>query len=257
MQGHAIQVRGFTMIEISIVLVIIGLLIGGVLLGRDLMDAARIRSNISQYDKFTAAASTFRLRYGYIPGDMPYNLASQNGLFAFSGASAGTLGYGDGSGQLEGDCVGEALVFFRHLSEAQLIEGSFGISGNSAIVPTTGFVTADVTDVASSIPPAKIGNGNYWCAEGNYTWPGIGKKNYLQIKGYTSITAAGGSTRTHNITPVQAHAMDNKVDDGMPLSGLVQSDNGAGACLVGSAYNISGSAGSTMQCKMYWISNVF
>ena len=60
---------GFTLLELSIVLVIIGLLAGGILVGRDLIHAAELRSVVSDVDKFTAAANTFRLKYNCIPGD--------------------------------------------------------------------------------------------------------------------------------------------------------------------------------------------
>ena len=51
---------GFTLIELSIVLVIIGLIVGGVLLGRDLIHAAEVRSVISDVERFRTAALTFQ-----------------------------------------------------------------------------------------------------------------------------------------------------------------------------------------------------
>jgi prepilin-type N-terminal cleavage/methylation domain-containing protein len=51
---------GFTLIELSIVLVVIALVVGGVLIGRDLIEAAKIRSQINQLSKFTTLANTFR-----------------------------------------------------------------------------------------------------------------------------------------------------------------------------------------------------
>ena len=61
---------GFTLIELSIVLVIIGLLVGGVLEGQDLIKAAQIRSTISQFEQFDAAVNTFRTKYNNLPGDV-------------------------------------------------------------------------------------------------------------------------------------------------------------------------------------------
>ena len=55
---------GFTLIELSIVLVIIGLIIGGVLVGRDLIAAAQVRAQISQIEKYQTAVNTFRGKYG-------------------------------------------------------------------------------------------------------------------------------------------------------------------------------------------------
>ena len=61
--------RGFTLIEMSIVLVIIGLLVGGVLVGRDLIRAAQIRAAITELDKIKVAVNTFRTKYDCLPGD--------------------------------------------------------------------------------------------------------------------------------------------------------------------------------------------
>ena len=61
---------GFTLIELSIVLVIICLIIGGILVGRDLIEASKIRATVSQYEKFGSAVNAFRLKYNGIPGDL-------------------------------------------------------------------------------------------------------------------------------------------------------------------------------------------
>ena len=74
--------KGFTLIEMSIVLVIIGLIIGGVLLGRDLISAAAVRAQIAQIEKYNAAVNTFKGKYGYLPGDIPDPYASRFGFKA-------------------------------------------------------------------------------------------------------------------------------------------------------------------------------
>src|ERR1017187_10122680 len=85
---------GFTLVELSIVLVIIGLIIGGVLVGRDLISAAEVRAQISQIEKYQTAVNTFRDKYGYLPGDIPEPTASQYGF----AARATDQGEGDGNG---------------------------------------------------------------------------------------------------------------------------------------------------------------
>src|SRR5271170_5107299 len=89
---------GFTLVELSIVLVIVGLITGGVLVGQDLISAAATRAQISQIEKYQTAVNTFRGKYGYLPGDIPAPYATQFGFVA-KGAN---LGQGDGSGIIQG-----------------------------------------------------------------------------------------------------------------------------------------------------------
>lgn len=62
--------HGFTLVELSIALIIIGLVVGGIFVGRDLIKAATIRANLSQIERIKLATTTFKLRYQQLPGDM-------------------------------------------------------------------------------------------------------------------------------------------------------------------------------------------
>ena len=86
--------QGFTLIELSIVLVIIGLIVGGVLVGRDMIQAATIRAQVAQIEKYNAAVNTFRLKYNGLPGDMLPAVAATFGMFTLNnpnGSEAVTL----------------------------------------------------------------------------------------------------------------------------------------------------------------------
>src|SRR4051812_2089092 len=63
--------HAFTLIELSIVLVIIGLIIGGILVGEDLIESARQRKFISEVDQIKASVNVFKVKYNYWPGDFP------------------------------------------------------------------------------------------------------------------------------------------------------------------------------------------
>src|ERR1700722_15466804 len=99
------QTNGFTLIELSIVLVIIGLIVGGVLVGQDLIKAAEVRAQISQIEKYNTAVNTFYGKYQAIPGDMNIATASQFGFTVGSLCTGdGTSPYGsrNGNGLIEG-----------------------------------------------------------------------------------------------------------------------------------------------------------
>jgi len=68
--------RGFTLVEIAIVLVIIGLLLGGVLKGQEMITNAKVRNLADQGSGIKAAFFAFQDRYKALPGD--YRIASQN-----------------------------------------------------------------------------------------------------------------------------------------------------------------------------------
>ena len=83
--------EGFTLIELSLVLVIVGLIIGGVVVGRDLIHSAEIRATISQIEKYNTAVNTFRTKYNCLPGDCPAAQAQQLGIYSMT---IGPAGYG-------------------------------------------------------------------------------------------------------------------------------------------------------------------
>ncbi|HSQ06061.1 MAG TPA: prepilin-type N-terminal cleavage/methylation domain-containing protein [Burkholderiales bacterium] len=112
--------RGFTLIEIAIVLVIIGLLLGGVLKGQELITSARVRNLISQQDGIKAAYLGFLDRYRALPGDYNQAVANISGV----GAACGTAGTGTGNGQIE-NANAERIMVWDHLSKAGFINGSY------------------------------------------------------------------------------------------------------------------------------------
>ena len=93
---------GFTLIEIAIVLVIIGLLLGGVLKGQELIQSARVRNLISQQDGVKAAYFGFLDRFRALPGD--YSKASTT----IAGVAAGSNG--NNNGQIQSIADGSGLT---------------------------------------------------------------------------------------------------------------------------------------------------
>jgi prepilin-type N-terminal cleavage/methylation domain-containing protein len=122
---------GFTLIEIAIVLVIIGLLLGGVLKGQELITAARVRNIISNQDGVKAAYFGFLDRYRGLPGD--YTQANAQANIPGCGGCFG----GNGNGQIVTDGTSaEAVHVWEHLSKAGFITGSY-VSGGATAASTT------------------------------------------------------------------------------------------------------------------------
>ena len=129
--------QGFTLIEIAIVLVIIGLLLGGVLKGQELITSARVRNLISQQEGVKAAYFGFLDRYRALPGD--YGAASTN----ISCTPACTNGNNNGTIRsiADGDTVDEPIAAWEHLSKSGFINGSFTCAAaeSAATTPTNAF----------------------------------------------------------------------------------------------------------------------
>ena len=102
--------KGFTLIEIAIVMVIVGLLIGGILKGQAMVKNAKIKRYHQDLDGIRAAWYAYFDRYGYYPGDDPR--ASSH----FAGAPDG-----NGNGRIDG---AEQPYVFRHLRYAKLLSGN-------------------------------------------------------------------------------------------------------------------------------------
>ena len=110
--------QGFTLIEIAIVLVIIGLLLGGVLKGQELITSARVRNLIAHQDGVKAAYFGFLDRYRALPGD--YSQATTN----IPGCAACQNGDNNGQILLNGAIL-ESISAWEHLSKAGFITGSY------------------------------------------------------------------------------------------------------------------------------------
>ena len=85
---------GFTLIELSITLVIIALIVGGILIGRDLISKTRLNAIVTEAQQLKSAVVTFKAQYGYLPGDMPNATSIWTTAAAWGG---GNNGDGDGS----------------------------------------------------------------------------------------------------------------------------------------------------------------
>lgn len=197
--------QGFTLVELSIVIVIIGLIIGGTLAGQDLIKGAEIRATISQVEQYNTAANTFKIRYNGVPGDYRNNANLLAGITA-----------GNGNGYLEdadndatvNDLDGEIVNFWQHIGAASLGFQGDGATGAAAVVGDT-------------FPELRIRPG------GGVSVYHVDGLNYYQL-GVDDSAASHTFTPTLSLSPEEAYQIDAKMDDGKPITGFVQA-KGAGA----------------------------
>jgi prepilin-type N-terminal cleavage/methylation domain-containing protein len=214
---------GFTLIELSIVLVVIGLIVGSILAGQSLINAATVRAQITQIERINTAANTFRVKYGYLPGDIKDPDASSFGF-----QSRGIYeGEGDGNGLIEGiqvnylgsynsffEGAGETGMFWVDLSTAHLIDGGFS-SASATASSGLNLTPSSNPSLGAFFPPAKMGSGQYILV---FSSNGV---NYYGVVGISSVTTLNAALTYTQSTPAQAYAIDAKIDDGLPQSGTV------------------------------------
>src|SRR3954471_13371727 len=121
------RARGFTLVEIAIVLVIIGLLLGGILKGQEMITQAKIKNVISDFSGISAAYHGYVDRYKKIPGDDPCAGTTNS---AISASTCGTAvgrwagaSHGDGNGVVAGKynssaSADESRMWWDHLRRA-------------------------------------------------------------------------------------------------------------------------------------------
>ncbi len=255
---------GFTLIELSIVLVIIGLIVGGVLIGQDLIKSSEIRAQISQLKQYDTAVNTFRLKYNYLPGDMTPDMATQVGMVS----RTGFFGHGNGDGLISSHdwhspYFGETVLFWRDLSDANMING--GYNGDDRNV-----TAVDMNYIYSVVPKAKI-QGNIVEVYNVGTYSNIYGKyydHYYHLHGGSNLSGDALGYRINSdyaITPVQGFNIDTKIDDGKPQTGSVivlrldalgttfnhMDSTGAGKCaLTSTEYNLGKNYSQSMLCLL-------
>ena len=114
--------KGFTLVELAIVLVIVGLLIGGILKGQELIANAQVTATMNQMTGMDAATSTFRDKYNAFPGDMggaATRLPNCNTPCGGTGNGNGTIDVIAGVSP-----TGEALQYFLHLRALLLVKSA-------------------------------------------------------------------------------------------------------------------------------------
>ena len=187
--------KGFTLVELSIVLVIIGLLIGGILVGLSLIETAKINALIRQIQQYDIAVSSFKSKYKGLPGD--------NNKFSPKGNSNNKV-----------DCTGFCFVqdfagapemanFWKHLSNSGFSPNGVSYSNVSASSIVPGIHVPKIDFKSSSIKGGVVVFDNIYYIAGFSTFSN-------SVSKYSPV-----------FKPAQAMAIDYKLDDGKVTTGSV------------------------------------
>ncbi|MBL9177221.1 MAG: prepilin-type N-terminal cleavage/methylation domain-containing protein [Verrucomicrobiaceae bacterium] len=248
--------KGFTLVEVSIVLVIIGLLIGGILVAKSMVRTAKINAQIQQLQQFDIAVTQFREKFQQLPGD--------SSLFSPAGNNNRIIDGGDwwgGVAIFPWLVATEAGNFWKHMSDSRVIPTTF-----SAVDPSVG-VVPDL-----SIPKAKIGirgtvvvgtsiRSNGYAQDHIGDWWVLCYRSIPHGNSRFCGGISGQYSYDTSLLASDASALDLKLDDGNPdlgivLAGSIPGGDAHTSCASGGVYLTSQSRPYCgLHIKMFGISH--
>lgn len=213
MYKRHIHNSGFTIIELGVVMVILGLLLSGILIGQELIKSALLRNIINQLNEYDTATNSFFLKYGALPGDI--RTAELHGL----GQPGGPGENGNGDHSIGNDTLitdeelfstgSELRNFWYHLAQAGLIPGNYDGSFFSSSAPRTKLRNIFI-----------LASAYRYNATGEFT-PDNGYLVGLNRADWDT-TIATSRAGTPKLLPGEAYTLDQKLDDGEAFEGRVR-----------------------------------
>ena len=204
---------GFTLVEMSVVVAIIGLLVGAIVGVQGYLRSATLTTSIQEAKFYMDAFDQFQTTYTAVPGD--FSTASS----VWSSASNG-----DGNGLIRAISSNNAEYFyaFQHLSNAKLITGYFtgatGSGGSADGHPGTNIPLSSVDDVGFFFDHPEFASGD---VSGDALY--FDGKYFHVLRMAATTLAATTMPVTGFVTPKEAYELDAKYDDGMPGLGWINS----------------------------------
>ncbi|PZP85983.1 MAG: hypothetical protein DI582_04060, partial [Azospirillum brasilense] len=257
--------RAFSLVELSIVLVILGLLTGGILGGQSLIRAAELRSVSADSSRYRTAVYSFRDKYFALPGDMSNAVkfwgaqaggtadgydSTCSGLTTPATGTATCNGNGDGS---IGSAISNTTIWcqrnferfrlWQHMANAGLVEGTYSGVYDPASTSVTYPCRAAV--IRQNVPASRISNAGFNVIEWLEPLSTTSMQNWIlfgahAFNGTSQLELFGAAVKAE-----EAWNLDTKMDDGMPFTGTVRTGSNGVTCVTAAAADATYSLNAT------------
>ncbi len=200
---------GFTLVEMAIVVVIVGLIITGIMIGRNLVEGSKVTMFIKQVEQFDTAINNFRTKYGALPGDLSSMVPPGNEDDRVSNAAHAKY-----SNTVYNLFRSEIANFWVHLSQsgAKAVNKTF-----TAAISADGF-NSDIDELNAPV--------SYLGETASFIVAWTGEYNSYELNNYNSIasdaTVLDGAVPLSAFTTTDIQSVESKIDDRNCRTGAVR-----------------------------------
>ena len=204
--------KGFTLVELSIVLIIIGLIIGGIIKGQELVTNARVASGIGTLKTIDAAVTTFKQAYGNMPGDINNSSTRVPNCTGNCATNGNENGYLDQTPDVVQSMGNEASAFWAQLSAANILGGIDSVP--------TGVIEGESHPKFDVNGALRIGYHQGGAPiNGSTTLQPSAAGHYIAVT--RDLNANADNVAANALTPSEAYRLDVKIDDDVPNTGIL------------------------------------
>lgn len=239
--------KAFSLIELSIVLIIIGLLVAGVTGGASLIRNAELRGVMNEARGYATAVNSFYVKFNALPGDFGTELGTMIGTSTVGGNANGFIEFYN-SNSTASTVAGrmESNIAWQHLIEGVFIDDNFTpITGDAG---TSGVVNTTAQTPGTNIPGSKFQNAGW-------IFDYVNSQNTVIVTAAftpddSASTSAVNATPVAILTPIDAFSIDTKVDDADAADGRVRDVTDSGCSSSGTYATSTKTAACTLSFQV-------
>lgn len=241
--------KGFTLVELAIVLIIISIVIGAIIGSRDLIESAKLNGIISDLKKYESAYNDFKQKYGALPGDMPdassvFTVPDSNCAIDYNGNGENIISLSGESEIASGPGDWEVYTAMDMLSKAGFID----FKANQTSLNCSNIIRGS-DQVGIRYPESTVKNAGFYF-DYNGAFDAIPKN----LMFFASSSQSNNTPFDGAITPSEAQMIDKRIDDGLSMKGRLSGyESFQGNCMTFSEGDTYNTASDLKECILLYV----